>query len=208
MKKKLLITLLIINVILAFIIYSQFDKQGLIDSSENITSQGGVLPLTSEKIVLDQQTVKKECAVWSVFPIKPESNTAKEVAEIFPDAVVKVEKSVARWWVYVTPQRSAEVMREKIKILEDSGYSTREYTDRGRLRWSILLGYFTVEESARDFVKSLKKIGVDQVVLDRSNQLSEKISIKFENIKEKKSDQMIKKLKVEFRNSESQNSKC
>ena len=111
------------------------------------------------------------CLIWSVFLLDNLESYSLQMTKL--DSLFKFEVDIdeANWWVYVPPQRSLDAMNTKVDLLRSAGFDAFPNTSTGKMRWSISLGRFALESSAREFIALIKSSGIDRIVLNKDSKV-------------------------------------
>ena len=182
MKKVLLGIMILTNIVLAVLIISdiQNNDQSLWSNKTETTSNESQVTVTGHLKIEEKRS--DLCLIWSIFALDNLETYSLQMTKL--DSLFKFEVDIdeANWWVYVPPQRSLDAMNAKVDLLRSAGFDAFPNTSSGKMRWSISLGRFALESSAREFIALIKSSGIDRIVLNKDSKVGRRIFVKFSGI--------------------------
>jgi len=182
MKKLLLGVIILTNIVLALLIISDTQNNDQLlwsNKTKTIYNESQVTVTGHLKI---EEKRSDPCLIWSIFLLDNVESYSLQMAKL--DSLFKFEVDIdeANWWVYVPPQRSLDAMNSKVDLLRSAGFDAFPNTSTGKMRWSISLGRFALESSAREFIALIKSSGIDRIVLNKDSKVGRRIFVKFSGI--------------------------
>ncbi len=182
MKKLLIGIIILTNIVLAVLIISdiQNNDQSLWSNKTETTSNESQVTVTGHLKIEEKRS--DLCLIWSIFALDNLETYSLQMTKL--DSLFKFEVDIdeANWWVYVPPQRSLDAMNAKVDLLRSAGFDAFPNTSSGKMRWSISLGRFALESSAREFIALIKSSGIDRIVLNKDSKVGRRIFVKFSGI--------------------------
>ena len=103
------------------------------------------------------------CIEWGGFAVAEAPKAEQALAPLALGARLTQRRSeeTAGWWVFIPPQANRATALKKTAELKSLGID--DYfilQDEGKMRWSVSLGVFSSEESARSRLEALRARGV------------------------------------------------
>ena len=103
------------------------------------------------------------CVEWGGFAVAEAPKAEQALAPLALGARLAQRRSeeTAGWWVFIPPQANRATALKKTTELKSLGID--DYfilQDEGKMRWSVSLGVFSSEESARSRLEALRARGV------------------------------------------------
>ena len=207
MKKLVLGIIIVTNIVLAVVIISDTqnnDESLWSKETETISNESQVTVTGNLKI---EEKRSDPCVVWSMFVLDNLESYSLQMTKLDSLFQFEVDIDEAKWWVYVPPQRSLDAMNAKVELLRSAGFVAFPNTSTGKMRWSISLGRFALESSAREFIALLKSSGIDRIVLNKDPKVGRRIFVKFSVI-EDQSKESLKILQDTFPGGELRKFQC
>jgi len=207
MKKVALGILVFINIVLAVIIISDTQK-----NNQSIwQKKAKTISNASKASIKGNLKIEKKrsdpCFIWSVFALDNLDSYSLKMTRLDSSFKFEVDIDEAKWWVYIPPQRSLDAMENKVELLRAAGFDAFPNTSAGKMRWSISLGRFALESTARDFIALIKSSGIDRIVLNKDSKVRKRIFVKFSEITNQ-SEESLKILQDAFPGGELRKFKC